>query len=779
MKNARSVVGADVLARGSLSKVTGEAKYVDDLVLPGLLWARILGSRYANALVKSIDLTEANQIPGVRAILTADSEHVRCFRSNFTRDAPPIRDRARCIGDIIGVVAADTVEIADRAIGRIRVDYEILPVVLDHSVGLSPEAPLLFPEGNSADAGGKPTRLEYGDVVAGLTAADLVVEGTFGMSKVAHAAVEPRACIATWEDGRPIIWTATQTPYYVRQFVAEYFQLSADSVTVCVPGVGGGFGGKYQEEHIILATLLSRVTASPVKLVYTRDMEGMIGRARYAAETKISVGVKQDGTITAQDIEQCYDVGAYGSADGGSGETMAAVNASVYRTENLRMVATNVHTNTVTAQKFRSVYVPTYRFAVETVMDMIEERLGLLPGDLRVEKTVLPGEPIRPYGNVMGRHALRSCLLRAKQEMDFDKKWRGWNEPVSVGGSRRKGLGIGIGVGWCDWYRERHEGTTVRLSPDGDVVIETGVTDIGTGNLTAIAQIVAETLGYSSGESISVVSPNTIDCRSGMPGWDEGTIASRTLFVGGWAAMLAAAEIRRSVLAAAAERLKVDASRLQMRDGTVVLIDEPMRSVRLRDVISGPVAARGVPPESIVVGRAKRYQTYIAPVQVHIAEVEVDIETWETRIIDYVAACDSGTLINPLLARSQVEGGIVLGISTCLYEELVIDARDGRCLNSDFLDYKVALINDIPPLRVVMLEDAPAEYGPFGAKGIGEHPLPPVYGAIANAVYNATGIRPCEIPITPERLYRQGPEGRGSEETHFGVSLRAPQGRDR
>ena len=753
MKSENIMVGKSVPMRDAFDKVTGKATYVADIVLPDMLHAKVAGSLYPYAIVKKINIKQIESMPGVKAVLTKKDLPDKLFGSIFTRPSYPINDYARCVGDVIAAVAAETEETAENAIEQMEVEYDVMPTVFDPEEATKSSAPKLFPEGNVTDSEGKPQVLEWGDVEKGLKEASFTVEGTFKMPKVLHAAIEPRACIANWDKDKLLLWATTQTPHQLRRFLAEYFGIPLDNVTIRVCTFGGGFGGKYYEEYILTTSLLARKCGKPVKLVYTRDMESMIGRRRWGAVTQARIGVKQDGTITAIDMKQYFDVGAYGMPDGGSGTTFGAVNAAIYRTENCRMIAHNVATNSTTAQKLRSVYVPTYRFSVEQLMDMIEERLRKEPGELRLDKNIKPGEKLMPYGNIMDNHAMDICLKKAKEAAGWSNKWKGWKKPVSVVGLKHRGIGIGFGTGWCDWYREEHKGTIMELHPDGKVVLTTGVTDIGTGNLTTISQIVAEVLGIPPVGNIEVRSPNTPGTEGDMP-FDFGTVASRTLFVGGWAAQLAATEVKRKVLELAAAELHLDPSELNIYDNVIFSKKDKQKKVNLKGLITEPVIVRASLPMPKVVGRAKRYEYYVAPVEIHIAEVEVDIETGEIKVVHFTAAHDVGKAINPQIVENQICGGVIQGISFALYEELIFDREQNIYLNPDFMDYKIANMSDIPPIDVILVEDAPASFGPFGAKGIGEHPNPPAYGAIANAVYNAIGVRPNELPMTPEKVLK-------------------------
>ena len=754
MRSENIIIGKSIPSHDSIAKVTGKATYVADIKLPAMLYAKVVSSPHSHALVKEIDVKKAESLPGVKAIITRKDIPDKLVYPLYTKPFYPLTDHARCLGDMIVAVAAETEEAAEQAAEQVQVEYEVLPAVFNAQEAIRADAPKLYPEGNISDPEGKPETLEWGDVEKGLNEADLVVEDTFELPKVLHAPIEPRACIARWageDEDRLVIWATTQIPHPLRRSLAAYFGIPLNNVTVNVSTFGGGFGGKYDEQHIAIASLLAKKSGRAVKFVYTRDMESIIGRCRWGAITKARIGAKRDGTITAIDLEQCYDVGAYGNPEGGSGVTFAILNAAIYRTENCRIKAYNVNTNTVTAQKLRSVYVPTYRFSVEQLMDMIEERLGREPGELRLAKTTKPGEAIMPYGNVMDNHALEICLKKAKEAAEWSKKWKGWKKPVAIERAKRRGIGIGFGTGWCDWFREEHKGTTVQLHPDGKVILTTGVTDIGTGNLTTISQIVAEVLGFPSTEDFEIRAPNTSGVEGDMP-FDRGTIASRTLFVGGWAAQLAATEVKRKVLEIAASKLHEHPHEFDIRENIVFSKKDPQKKFNLRDIITEPITESASPPPPKVIGRAKRYERYVAPVEVHIAEVEVDIETGETKVVHFVAAHDIGKAINPEIVRNQVYGGVIQGIGFALNEELLFDRN--ICLNPDFLDYKIANIGDIPPIDVILIEDAPASFGPFGAKGIGEHPIPPVYGAIANAIYNAVGIRPNKTPITPERMLK-------------------------
>lgn len=755
MKNENIVIGKSVPKHEAIDKVTGKAIYIADIKLPEMLYAKMVSSPYPHALVKEIDIKKAEKIPGVKAIITAKDIPDKMLYPihRYTRPYYPLNDHVRCLGDAIAAVAAKTEEIADKAVEQIEVKYEVLPTVSDPEEAMKSDALKLHPDGNISDPGGKPELLEWGDVEKGLKEADFIAEGTFKMPKIIHAAIEPRACIAKWEDeDRLIVWATTQTPFSVRHTLAAYFDIPVNNIIVKVHNLGAGFGGKEDEQYFGIISLLAKKSGRPVKFVYTRDTDSMV-RSRWGAVTKAKVGVKKDGTITAIDLEQCYDVGAYGNPDGGSGTTFGAVNAAIYRTESCRIKAYNVNTNMVTAYKLRSVYVPTYRFSVEQLMDMIEEWLGKEPGELRLEKNIKPGEKIMPYGNIMDNHAMDICLKKAKEAAEWSKKWKGWKKPVSIEGAKRRGIGIGFGTGWCDWFREHHQGTIVELYPDGKVILTTGITDIGTGNLTTISQIVAEVLGLPSVENIEVKAPNTLGTEGDMP-FDCGTIASRTLFVGGWAAQLAATEVKEKVLKIGATKLQQDPSEFDIYDNVIYSKKDKGKRVHLRDLLTEPIVGSAYPPLPKVIGRAKRYEYYVAPVEVHIAEVEVDIETGETKVVNFVAAHDIGKAINPQIVRNQVCGGVIQGISFALYEELIFDREKNIYVNPDFMDYKIANIGDIPPIEVILIEDAPATFGPFGAKGVGEHPVPPVYGAIANAIYNAVGIRPKETPVTPERMLK-------------------------
>jgi len=753
MKEERVIIGKSIPKREAIAKVTGKAEYIADVKLPGMLYAAMVYPPHPHALVQEIDIKKAEKMPGVKAIITAKDLQDRMVYPvhRYSKAFYPLTDHVRYSGDAVAVVAADTEEMAEKAAAQINVKYEVLPAVVDPEEAMKPDAPQLFPEGNISDPGAKAEVIGWGDVEQGLKEADYIAEGTFKMPKVLHAAIEPRAAIAEWDGDKLTIYPTSQTPFSVRHTLADYFDIPVNDVTVKVLNLGGGFGGKEDEQHFVIVSILAKMCGKPVKFVYLRDADTM-QRCRWGAVTHAKVGAKKDGTITAIALDQVFDVGAYGNPDGGSGTTFGALNVAIYNCDNCRISAYNVNTNTATALKLRSVYVPTYRFAVEQLMEEIEEWLGKESGDLRMEKNMKPGEKILPYGNIMDVHAMGICYKKAKELAAWSKKWKGWKQPVAVEGAKRRGIGLGFGTGWGDWFREHQRGAIVEVHPDGKVVLTIGVCDIGTGNLTTISQIAAEVLGMPSIDNFEVKSPNTTGIEGTMP-FDRGTIASRTLFTGGWSGRLAAEDVRAKLFRIASAKLQVEASELAIYDNVIFSKKNKQKKIALKDLILEPVVGSGVPPLPKVIGRAKRYEYYAAPVEVHIAEVEVDTETGEVKVIDFIAVHDVGQPINPQIVENQICGGVIMGISFALYEDLKYDKKS-VCVSPDFMDYKIANIGDIPPIKVALVEDAPASFGPFGAKGVGEHPVPSVFAAIANGIYNAVGVRPHETPITPERMLK-------------------------
>jgi len=751
MEQGFKVVGKSIPVIDAVDKVTSKAKFTADVKLPGMLYAKVLGSPYPHATVKSIDVSGAKALPAVKAVITCkDEEAKHSFHPHSTRPLEVLTEHPLCVGDEIAAVAAESVEAAKEAISKIKAEYEVLPAVFDAVEALEPEAPKIYPEGNLADEEGQPIVDEWGDIEEGFKEADVVVEDTFKTSMVVHAAMEPRACVAHWDGESLTAYVSTQYPHRVAEDIATVLQIPVSHVRVITKFVGGGFGGKYQERYTLIAALLSVKAGRPVKLEYSRQEEFTIGRRRYAVLEKVKIGARRDGLLNALHMDSWYNVGAYGTAIGGS---LYHTQSRLYllKCPNGLMRSWDVSTNLLTAQPMRGVQIIGYNFAIDQVLDEIAEKLNLSPAQVRLENSYKPGETMQPYGATLSTYSLEDCIKRALAIIDWDKKWKGFKQPVKVDGAKRVGLGLSASMGWSMFERELTS-AIVKLETDGSATLITGAQDTGTSNKTALCQIVAEILDLPM-DKVAII---TADTR--VTPKDAGTYSSRTIYCAGEAARRAAEEAKKKLFAAVAFLLEAKPEELAMKEGVVFVEKEPERSIPIAEALNPyvspiPIIGLGIlePTEYIAPFREK---VYVGAAMAHAAEVEVDVETGEVKLLNYAAVHDVGRAINPALVKNQMYGGVIMGLGYALTEELVFDPTTNAYLNPDFLDYKLPTIRDIPPIHLELIE--PEEpTGPLGAKGVAEHAICCVPGATANAIYNAVGVRVKDLPIKPEKILRE------------------------
>jgi len=742
MNMAFKVVGKPVPLRDAREKVTGRAEYSADIKLDGMLHAKILGSPYPHARIKKIDVSQAKKIEGVAEISTHENTPKILFHPVNTKPMYVLDEQVRYVGEPVAVVAAETEEIADEALQAIEVEYEELPAVFDPVEGAKPGAPKLYPGGNIADkVPGQPLITKWGDVDNAFKEADVVVEGTFKTPRQAITPIEPRACVASWDGRELTAWVSTQLPHRVAEDLATVLELPLSKVRVITHYFGGGYGGKKQEEYPLMAALLSMRTNRPVKLEYSRREETIVGRRRYSSIEKIRLAAKKDGRITAIDFEAYYDIGAHGNFIGGSlGLTQSQF--YMYKYENAIFTAYDVNTNLPTAQPFRGVQYPGYHFGLEQLVDQIAEKLGIDPVEIRLKNTYRTGDTMKPYGAKMSNYAIDECADKGVNASGFWGSWKGWGKPVKAENTKRRGIGVALSMGWCEWMRHISN-ATVKLYPDATAELITGAQDLGTGCNTTLLQIVAEELGLP----LDKMKLTAGDTRLTPDDW--GALASRTVFVAGAAAKEAAHNVKETLINTACLRLNVKKKDFEFKDGEINIKG---RKIPLSEIIREPIAGayHGKPVKHVIPRFAALYP---GGAVFHVAEVEVDVETGEITVLRYTAVQDVGKAINPLAVEGQVYGAVVQGLGYALKEELLFDKESGRPLNPDFLDYKIFDFQDAPNIQLVIVESNDPT-GPFGAIGVGEHCINPVAGAVANAVYNAIGTRLYEIPMTPERVVK-------------------------
>jgi xanthine dehydrogenase molybdenum-binding subunit len=743
-----TIVGTSVKRNDLTAKVTGTAQYVADMAHAGLLHGRTLRARIAHARIRRIDTRRALALPGVKAVLThenvprvlhAGSPHPRS--ASVTCDQYILDDRVRYWGEGIAVVAAITEEIAEEALDLIDVEYEPLPAVFTVEDALAPGAPPIHEREPGGNLVLPPVLVERGDVERGFAEADLVIEGEYEGGRPTPAYMEPNVVTCEWDGNANLtVWISTQTAFMVRGIMAEVLGLPLHKVRVLVDHMGGGFGAKqdlFQTEFC--CALLAKQTRRPVRMEYTREETFLGGRTRHPFKMWLKQGFRKDGTITAREARIVFNSGAYGSH--GPGVTIVGTNSltSLYRCENVRVEGRCVYTNSPIAGAFRGYgCVQTY-YALDIQMDEAAERLGLDPAELKLRCAVREGD-LAPSNHPVIGHGLEDCIRRGIAEVGWPALRRRARDEQ---GPLRRGWGMGCEMHGSSAYPGIKEqgNAIVKMNEDGTVVLMTGTAGLGTGAHTALAQIVAEELGVRF-EDVSVMHGDTH-----VVPWDIGAFASHTTYMGGRAAQMAATEVKKQLLERAASELEAAPGDLRVAGGTIRVAGTD-RSISVKDAVS---PRKGVPAAQFV-GSATYYPTKSYSFAAHFVEVAVDTETGRIEVLQVVPVHEIGKVIHPVAAAGQIEGGIQQGIGHTLYEDYQIDMETGRSLNANFVDYKMPLAMDMPPIRTIILETAPDPGGPFGAKGVGEDPIVAIGPAIANAVYDAIGVRFRHYPIRPEQV---------------------------
>lgn len=741
------VVGKGRPLRDAVDKVTGRTVYVADMRLPGMLYGRVLFSPVAHARIKRIDVSKAEALPGVRAVVTyKDSPRVpynsalRFKGHDIPHDEYIFDDTVRYVGDRVAAVAADDPETAEKALRLIEVEYEELPAVFDPEEALKPEAPPVHEGGNLI----KKLEAAAGDVEKALDGADYVFTDRIKLPMVTHVALEPHASLAHFDRaaGKLTVWTANQNIFATRVILSEVFGLPLNKVRVIKPPVGGAFGGKLEAILEPVAALLSLKSGRPV-LVEMKRRDIMVStRTRHSAIYYLKTGVKKDGTIVGQDITAYFNTGAYTSSALNVPSAMMDKAFRLYRIPHLRVTVYPVYTNCPVAGAMRGYGSPQLMAARETHLDKVARKLGLDPVEFRRRNLVRPGDINPRFGTSLGNCRVLDCLEKGAQRFGWERKSR---QPKGEGRFRR-GIGVAAGNHGNGTFGVHVDMTTValKMNEDATVTMFTGTQDLGQGSTTMMCMVAAQVLGLSP-DQIEVVEADTE-----LTPWDLGTYASRGVWVSGNAALKAAQSIRRQLLEVAAPMLGVKEEDLELGGGFAYCRHSPDKKVPLKDIV---VAAQLSKEGGREIKAYESFASVAGPNSygVHFAEVEVDTETGEVKVLNYVAVHDVGRAINPLLVEGQIEGGIQMGLGYGLTEELILDKSSGKVINASLKGYRLFRAKDMPRIEVMLVEEGEPP-GPFGAKSIGEAATVPVAPAVVNAVADALGLEFDELPVSPERI---------------------------
>ncbi|MFY9529480.1 MAG: 4-hydroxybenzoyl-CoA reductase subunit alpha [Candidatus Acidiferrales bacterium] len=751
-KTAFSTIGKRMAMTDSRAKVSGLGKYADDLYVPGMLIGRFLHSPYAHARIRSIDSSRAEALPGVKAIATGkDAPNPYGILPIGHDECVLALDKARYIGDNVAAVAATSAEIAEEALDLIRVDYEPLPCWFDPEESMKAEANWIHQD--------RPHNVEkeyhhaFGDPEAGFRQADFVAEERYYTGEVNHAAMEPHSTLAIWEpDSRLTVYSSTQVPFYLHRTISEVCEMPMSQIRIIKPLVGGGFGGKSEVIPLeVAAAVLAKIAKRPVKITYTREEVFYAHRGRPITIVELKTGITREGKITAVQARVVQDGGAYCGYGPVTVLYSGALLGAIYDISNVRYDGYRVLTNKPACGAMRGHGTVNVRFAFEAMLDQLAHQAGLDPADVR-RRNLLKAPCITVNGLRVTSYGLPECIEKAVERS-------GWNQKRG-----RLPYGKGVGIA-CSHYvsgaanpiiRSNMPHTTVSIKIDRDaaVTVYTGASEIGQGSDTIQVQIVAEVLGVRT-ERVKLVAADTE-----LTPIDLGSYSSRVTFMAGNACLIAARNMRDEIFAAVAERFGCKPAELEVVDEIIGKKDDPRVRVTFDEGVvmaidfHGALVAQGAyaPPEEARGGKFKGAGVGPSPsysYSAQVAEVTVDPETGRVRVDKIVAAHDCGKALNPLTVEGQIEGSVYMGFGQALQEEMIWES--GRLMNPSLLEYRIPSTLENPEIESIIVESEDPE-GPFGAKEAGEGSLAATIPAIANAIYDAVGVRINTLPITPEKV---------------------------
>ena len=758
------------------AKCVGQTKFADDIVLPRMLFCKLLRSHLPHALIKRIDVSKALALPGVFAVVTGKDFPIPYGILPVSQDEHALCvDKVRFIGDPVAAVAAIDEDVAFDAMNLIEVEYEPLETISSIDEAVLIDEPRIHDYGDSGNIH-KQVSLEFGNVEDGFAEADLVREDTFFYEGNTHLPLEQHAAVAHFDsDGKITLWSSTQTPHYVHRALAKVLALPASHIRVIATPNGGGFGGKSDPfNHEVVVCRLSMLTGRPVKVTLTREEVFYCHRGRHPVLMRVKTGVKNDGAITAMHFQSYLDGGAYGSYGVASTFYTGALQTVTYDVPRYKFQGLRTFTNKAPCGPKRGHGTPQPRYALEVHLDKIAEQLQLDPVEIRRRHLVAPNTVTANYLRI-GSMGLGQCIDKVVEGSRWHERFS-WDQD-----NRRLPFGKGIGIACSSyicgaglpiyWNNLPQSGVQLRLDRQGGVCVMCGSTDIGQGSDSILAYIVAEILG------IDVFDIRVVTADTDLTPVDLGSYSSRVTLMTGNAAIQAAERARELLVLAVAEKLGVPIENLSLAERRVFDVENPEVGVSFAEAVVlaeskfGTIGTVGSykPPSSpgkykgSGVGPSPAYSYSAA-----VAEVDVNPDTGIVVVERVWIAHDIGRSINPMLVMGQVEGSVYMGLGEILMEEMAY--RENRNVVHKFpslLEYKSPTTMEMCDVKTYLIED-PDPNGPYGAKEVGQGPLLPVPPAVANAVYNAVGVRIDEVPITPEKLLRALKDKSRGRQGHFG-----------
>jgi len=743
-----TLIGAGIPRPDAVDKVRGEARFADDLAFPGMLHGAVVRSPHPHARIIRIDPSDALDDPDVVCVVTHDDVPGANVVHVIYDDQPALaQDVVRYVGEPVALVAATSRRAAKRAVQKVRVEYDGLPIVGDTDAALEPGAPVVVADPAAAEGGGNLFNamvLRKGDIKRGFAEADVIVEAEYRTGYQEHAYIEPQGAIAVPDElGSIAIYASMQCPFYVQNAVAKVMGLPLAKVRVVQTVTGGAFGGKEDVPSLIcsLAALMSRPARRPVKLVLDRGEDVLTTSKRHPSKVRYRTGAKADGTLTAIDVDVILDAGAYQTLSSAVLWRSLCTAAGPYRIPHVKVDAKSVATNTVPNGAFRGFGSPQVIFPHESQMDLLAERLGIDRAEIRRRNLLRPGDRTSTEQVVNESVGAMETLERAVEMVDWEDRLRRVEAFNAKHEDRRRGVGLscviyGVGLGGKAPFLDK-AGATMKLEADGSIAVAVGTVEMGQGLTTAIVQLAAESLGVSI-DRVHIAPVDTSRVPDSGP-----TVASRGTMMSGLAVLDAAGKLRQRI-DAVAEELEIPLDEAPRR------LSEIASAFWLRNL--DPAVEGWAQTEPVSwdpkTGLGDAYPVYAYAT--HVAEVEIDPATGESSVVDLVAVHDSGRILNRTLAIGQVQGGVAQGIGFALMEE--IPQRDGQLIVNGLTTYRLPTIRDVAPDTRVDFAEARFPAGPFGAKGIGEVPLMAAHAAVARAVAHAAGAPIDRYPLDPPRV---------------------------
>lgn len=753
-----NMIGKSVPLIDSIDKVTGRLKFGNDFKTPGMLYGKVLRSSIAHGRILHVDASKARSLPGVRCVIVGneiDLPNYSVAGEKILDERLLAKDKVRYRGDEIALVAAVDEDTAEEALDLIKVEYQELPGVFDMEEALLPGSPLVHEWYGSNIA--REMTINLGDAESALLRADVVVEGKYETSRVHHGYLEPHSVVSQWDvTGRVTFWIPTQSPVLAKMTYAKALGVGQEQVRVIQLPVGGGFGGKLEYKLHPLCALLARETGRPVKMINSRTDELMASLPRVPMTIDMKLGASKDGKLLAKKTRILADNGAY--MNYGPGILLSATTRSdnLYRINNIYTQSYLIYTNKVPTGAFRGFGCPQSHFALESLMDKLAVELDMDPAELRLINASQTGDTT-PHKWYIGSCGLSDCIKKSTEIADWSIKRKEYSK------NKDSELVKGIGIASClhvsgnRTFLPFFDGSSafVRINEEGRVIVFTGEVDIGQGCRTVFSLITATELGIPL-EWVEISQLDTDVSPHGL-----GTFGDRVTTLGGNAVKAAAINARQQLLEVAAKNLKTHVEKLKIENGIIYDVDDSkkqmsfVQAAQLASYENGGATIIGkgsfIPPGVTMVDSETKIGNVSCayPFVTQIVEVEVNRETGQVKLLNIVSAHDLGKAINPMMAKGQVVGAVAQGIGFALTEEMVED--QGIIKNQGFKHYDMPRSLDMPPITTILVESNDPN-GPYGAKGLGEPALTAIAPAIANAIYDAVGVRINSLPITPEKI---------------------------